>query len=220
MDKQGAPPNSGLTVAVLGATGNLGGHYTQQALEAGHTLRALARTVTKLTIANHPSVTAIQGDATSSDDVAQLVDGADVVVSCVGNPNRSLHIMEATANNILAAAVRQPEPPRCIFISSIGVGGSSWLIGAILRIIGRDKAGFADYEAADHRIRSERTVPVTLVRPYALTDKPGTGRYRATTKSPVHFAKPIARADVASFLLDATTDPQWDGPRGIQLTGT
>ncbi len=208
-----------LTIALLGATGNVGGHYARQALEAGHALRALARTVTKLTIAEHPSVTTIQGDATSPDDVAQVVDGADVVASCVGNPNRSLHIMEATANNVLAAAVRQPDPPRCIFISTIGVGGSSWLIGAILRIIGRDPAGFADYEAADLRIRDEKTVPVTLVRPYALTDKPGTGCYRATTKSPIHFARPIARADVASFLLDATTNPQWDGPNGIQVTG-
>lgn len=220
MDNEAQPANPGLTVAVLGATGNLGGRYAQQALDADHTLRALARAVTKLTIANQPAMTAIEGDATSPDDVAQLVDGADVVVSCVGNPNRSLHIMEATANNVLAAAARQPEPPRCIFISSIGVGGSSWFIGAILRIIGRDKAGFADYEAADHRIRSETTVPVMLVRPYALTDKPGTGCYRATTKSPIHFAKPIARADVARFLLDATTDPQWDGPQGIQITGT
>ena len=219
MHDETQPPDQGLTVAVLGATGNLGGHYARQALEAGHTLRALARTVTKLTIAEHPSVTPIQGDATSPDDVAQVVDGADVVVSCVGNPNRSLHIMETTANNVLAAAVRQPETPRCIFISTIGVGGSSWLIGAILRIIGRDPAGFADYEAADLRIRDEKTVPVTLVRPYALTDKPGTGRYRATTKSPIHFAKPIARADVARFLLDATTDPRWDGPEGVQITG-
>ena len=213
------PPYRGLTVAVLGATGNLGGHYAHQALEAGHTVRALARTVTKLTIADHPSVTPIQGDATNPGEVDKLIDGADVVVSCVGNPSRSHHIMEATANHVLAAAGRQPDPPRCLFISSIGVGGSSWLIGAILRIIGRDPAGFADYEAADHRIRTETTVPVALVRPYALTDKPGTGRYRASAKSPIHFAKPIARADVAAFLFDATTNPQWDGPHGIQVTG-
>jgi len=38
----------------------------------------------------------IQGDASNSEDVAKLIAGADVVVSCVGNPNRSLHIVGAT----------------------------------------------------------------------------------------------------------------------------
>ena len=177
--------------------------------------------MTKLTIADHPSVTPIQGDATNGGDVASLIDGADVVVSCVGNPNRSLHIMEATANNVLAAAVRQPEPPRCIFISSIGVGGSSWLIGAILRIIGRDKAGFADYEAADHRIRNEKDSSShagPALRPHRQArhrSLPGHHQIPRST-SPSPSPAPTSPA----FLLDATTDPQWDGPRGIQLTGT
>lgn len=208
---------STLTVAVLGATGNLGGHYAQQALAAGHRLRALARSMTKLTIAEQPEVTAIQGDATSPDDVARVVAGANVVVSCIGGDKHS-QIMEATANNILSAAAQQPHPPRCIFVSSIGLGGTSLLIGWILgRIAG--KPTWADYEAADLRIRTEQNVPVTLVRPYALTDKPGRGAYHATTKSPITFARPITRADAATFLLDATTNPYWDGPEGIQVTG-
>ncbi len=219
MHDNSQPNIQALTVAVLGATGKLGGKYAQAALDAGHSLRALARNVSELDIADHPSVTPVQGDAAVPDDVAELVAGADVVVSCVGNPSKSLHIMEATANNVLAAAARQPTPPRCIFISSIGVGGTSWFIGALLRMIGRDAAGFADYEAADLRIRSEPNVPALAVRPYALTDKPGTGRYKTTTKSPVHFARSIARADVAAFLLDVTTDPRWDSTSGVQVTG-
>lgn len=219
MQHDSEPNSQALTVAVLGATGKVGGHYARGALDAGHSLRALARNVSKLAIADHASVTPIQGDAADPDDVAELVTGADVVVSCVGNPSKSLHIMEATANNLLAAAARQETPPRCIFISTIGVGGTSWFIGALLRMIGRDAAGIADYEAADLRIRSETSVPALAVRPYALTDKPGTGRYKTTTKSPVHFARPIARADVAAFLLDATTDPQWDSTSGVQITG-
>ena len=208
---------STLTVAVLGATGNLGGHYTQQALAAGHKLQALARSVTKLTIAEQSGVTAIQGDATSTDDVAQVVTGANVVVSCIGG-NKHSQVMEVASKNILSAAAQQPHPPRCIFVSSIGLGGTSPLIGWILeRIAG--KPTWPDYEAADLRIRTERNVPVTLVRPYALTDKPGKGAYHATTKSRITFARPITRADAATFLLDATTNPYWDGPEGVQLTG-
>jgi uncharacterized protein YbjT (DUF2867 family) len=169
-------------------------------------------------VRHHPAVTAIQGDAASPEDVARLLEGVDVVVSCVGNPDKHTLIMEAVANNVLDAAGQRPEPPRCIFISSIGLGGTSWLIGKVLERIG-GRPNWADYQAADLRIRSEQRVPVALVRPYALTSKPGKGTYKATTRTPITFAKPIARADVARFLLDATTDPQWDGPRGIQITG-
>ena len=214
-----------LTIALLGATGNVGGHYARLALDAGHSLRALARNPAKLDPiipngADHPNVIAIAGDATSPDDIANLIKGADVVVSCLGNPTKGVHIMTAAANNVLEVAAKQPEPPRCIFISSVGMGGTSWFIYKVLELMGRDKAGTADYETADQRLRTETTVPVTIVRPYALNDKPPKGTYNATTKSPMHLAKPITHADVAAFLLDATTNPQWDGPTGVQLSGT
>jgi nucleoside-diphosphate-sugar epimerase len=207
-----------LTIALLGGSGNVGGHYATAALEAGHSIRALARNVDKLAIADHSDVTAIQGDATSASDVGALIDGADVVVSCVGNPNKQIHIMEATANNILSAAAKIPSPPRCIFISSMGCGGSSWLLAKVLGPIG-GRASWVDYEAADLRIRDEKEVPFVLLRPYGMNDKPGKGTYKISGKSSVTFALPIPKADVAKFLLDATTDNQWDGPAGVQLTG-
>lgn len=215
---------SSLTVALLGATGNVGGHYARLALDAGHSLRALARNPAKLDSiipngADHPNVTAIAGDATNPDDIATLIDGADVVVSCLGNPAKGVHIMTAAANTVLEVAAKQPAPLRCIFISSVGMGGTSWFIYKVLELMGRDKAGTADYETADQRLRNETTVPVTIVRPYALNDKPPKGTPNATTKSPMHFAKPIARADVAAFLLEATTNPQWDGLTGVQISG-
>ena len=132
-----------LTIALLGATGNVGGHYARLALDAGHSLRALARNPAKLDPiipngADHPNVIAIAGDATNPDDIANLIKGADVVVSCLGNPTKGVHIMTAAANNVLEVAAKQPEPPRCIFISSVGMGGTSWFIYKVLELIGRD----------------------------------------------------------------------------------
>ena len=126
--------------------------------------------------------------------------------------------MEAAANNVLTAAAAQSEPPRCIFISSIGMGDSSWLIGRLLRIIG-GKASFEDYDRADARIRAEETVPFVLVRPAALNDKPGTGKYRASDTWKGTFARPIPRADVAKFLVDAVADMGWDRKPGVQIGG-
>ena len=79
-----------LTLAFLGGSGNVGGQYATAALDAGHSIQVLARNVDKLPIADHSDVTAIQGDATSASDVGAPIDGADVVVSCVGNPNKQI----------------------------------------------------------------------------------------------------------------------------------
>ena len=204
-------------VAVLGATGKVGGLFVAGALSAGYKLRVLVRSPDKLQPSEHPMIEVSVGDARSYDDVAAIVAGSDVVVSCLGNVG-DLLLMEAAANNVLTAAAAQSEPPRCIFISSIGMGDSSWLIGRLLRIIG-GKASFEDYDRADARIRAEETVPFVLVRPAALNDKPGTGKYRASDTWKGTFARPIPRADVAKFLVDAVADKGWDRKPGVQIGG-
>ena len=204
-------------IAVLGATGKVGKIFVTEALEADYMLRVLVRNPDKLEPCEHPMLQVVVGVAQSADDVAAVVSGSVVVVSCLGNVG-GLLLMETAANNVLNAAAAEDVPPRCIFLSSIGMGNSSWLIGRILRIIG-GKASFEDYQRADARIRAENTVPTVLVRPAALNDKPGTGRYRASDRWKGTFARPIPRADVAKFLLDAAADTRWDRMSGVQLGG-
>ena len=140
-----------------------------------------------------------------------------VVVSCLGSTGKHF-IMYSAYNNILNAAAKQPQPPRCIMISSVGLGGTSWLLKLMLTMIA-GRATLADFEHADKRVREETVVPFVLVRPYALTDKPGNGRYHATQKQNATFMRPISRADVATFMVDAVDNRQWDGKRGVQLGG-
>lgn len=203
-----------MRIALLGATGAVGGHFLNKALAAGHEVSALVRSPAKLP--ERPDLSVLKGDATHADDVLALVTGTDAVVSCVGNP-KGHRIMEMTAEAVLAAAAAQPVPPKCLFISSIGCGGSSWLIKQILSMIG-GRAGFADYDRADARIARETFVPHVLVRPAALKEKPGNGKYRAFTGDGT-FARPITKEDVAEFLLAALTTTTWDTPGGIQLAG-
>lgn len=88
----------------------------------------------------------------------------------------------------------------------------------MLTLIG-GKASFTDYEKADKPIREEKSVPFVLVRPYALTDKEGKGKYFFTKKQNGTFLKSISRVDVAKFMLDAVKDNQWDGSPGVLLGG-
>ena len=119
----------------------------------------------------HKNLKTVQGDATSKDDVAKLCAGADVVVSCVGQPPRAAtHIMEKTAANILAG-----KPKKIIVVSSLGLCGSSPLIRyALLPIAG--SLNLRDAERADALVR-DANCPWVCVRPAALGDGAGKGKY-------------------------------------------
>jgi len=203
-----------MRIALFGATGAVGGHFLNKALAAGHEVAALVRTPEKLT--EHTNLSALKGDVTSPSDVAKVILGDDVVVSCLGNVKGVL-IMEIAAKAILEASAKQSKPQKCFFISSIGCGGTSWVVKKMLQLIG-GRSSFADYERADARISSEGEVPYVLVRPAALKEKPGNGKYRVFQGDGT-FARPIAKEDVAEFLFDAISSNQWDGRGGLQLAG-
>lgn len=203
-----------MKIALFGATGAVGGYFLNKALAAGHEVIALVRSPEKL--GAQANLIAVKGDVTDASDVQSVVEQADVVVSCLGNVKGVL-IMEKAAEAILQAAVAQPNLPKCLFVSSIGCGGTSWIVLQLLRLF-NGRAGFDDYERADERIASETRVPYALIRPAALKEKPGNGKYRAFQGDGT-FARPMAKEDAAAFLFDALESDQWDGNSGFQLAG-
>ena len=206
-----------MTITVFGANGNLGSHFVNQALEAGFKIKAFVRNSSTYEYSNNSKVEVIEGNATNIEDIEKAVTKTDVIVSCLGNPKK-VQIMYKSHDNILTATSKQTNIPKCILISSIGCRGTSWIIKQMLTPIG-GKSSFDDYEKADKRISEEKSVPFVLVRPYALTDKEGRGKYYVTKKQNGTFLKSISRADVAKFMLDAVTDDQWDGSPGVLLGG-
>jgi hypothetical protein len=94
------------TVALLGATGMVGGYLLQEALSRGHTVRALARTPAKLD-AWRGQITIIEGDARDPAIIEQLLRGSDVVINALGpvkaDGNASRGINTAVTANILHA---------------------------------------------------------------------------------------------------------------------
>ena len=85
--------------------------------------------------------------------------GANIVVSCVGETKEG-PIMEHTARSVLDAARTQENPPKTIFISSLGCGGTSWVVKMISILMGGAKV-FDDYNKADALIIKETTVPMS-----------------------------------------------------------
>ena len=203
-----------MRIGLFGATGSVGGHFLNKTLAAGHEVTALVRKPEKFR--EHTNLSVLKGDVTSPSDVAKVFIGADLAVSCLGNVKGVL-IMEKATEAILQAAAEQSNPPKCLFISSVGCSGTSWVVKQLLQIIG-GRAGFADYERADARISREANIPYVLIRPAALKEKPGNGKYRVFQGDGT-FVRPIAKEDVAEFLFDAISRNQWDGRGGFQLAG-
>lgn len=203
-----------MKIALFGATGAVGGHFLKKVLDAGHEVIALVRSPEKLS--EQPNLKLAKGDVTNTSEVQRVIDRADVVVSCLGNVKGVL-IMEKAANAILEASAKQSKSQRCLFVSSIGCGGTSWVVKQMLQLIG-GRSSFADYERADARISGEVEVPYVLVRPAALKEKRGNGKYRVFQGDGT-FARPIAKEDLAEFLFDAISSNQWDGRGGFQLAG-
>lgn len=97
------------------------------------------------------------------------------------------------------ANIMEAKPQRVIYISSLGLCGSSPMIRYILLPIAGG-ANIRDGERADDLCRNA-SCPWTVVRPAGLSDAVGKGKYLATEATGASF-RAISRDDVALFLAD------------------
>jgi putative NADH-flavin reductase len=263
-----------MRIALLGATGGIGGHLLAWALAEGHDVHALARRPDQLraqpglltapapagselpaqqassgsavpgrlapassSVAVSPPasgrgvgspaasgpaasgsrpgrLTVIAGDALDPGAVAEVVAGADAVLSALGprgpRSTRNAGLLAAAAAGLVDGMDRAGSR-RLISVSAAGafIAGDpdkGWLIKAILpRVFA---APFADTRAAEAAIRASG-LDWTLVRPARLVNRPATGRYRVRADYPPPGGRKIARADVAQFMALALTEGAW-----------
>ncbi|MDC0214921.1 NAD(P)H-binding protein [Gammaproteobacteria bacterium] len=202
------------SVAVVGATGRVGRHVFQGALDRGFKVRALVRNPDKFSVVGDATV--IQGDISDPERVRELVDGVDVVLSVLGSrPKESMIVGGGTG--VLVEVIRRLETkPRVIHMSSLGIGDSydqcrklSWFFAVLMaRHLLREV--FEDMEVAENILNESPEISSVRVRPTVLTGRSQT-RYRcvAAHEEPGKFF--IARKQVAEFFLDAVHDKSWDG---------
>jgi putative NADH-flavin reductase len=198
-----------MQIAILGATGGIGGHVLSWALEAGYPVRALARSPQALAPA--PGLTITRGDALDADAVAEVIDGADAVVSALGPRGAKAAGLLAGAAANTVAAMQKTGARRLVCVSAAGAyitadPHTNWLVKMILpRVLARQ---FADTRQMEDVIRATE-LDWTLVRASRLTNRPGTGRYRVSPDYPPPGGWKISRADVAHFIAAVLADDGW-----------
>lgn len=95
-----------MKIAVFGATGGTGKQVVEQALAAGHQVRALVRNPARLTLA-HANLTVVTGNVLDAANVEETLQGADAVVVSLGNTDPNPDYIVSLGTQVIVAAMQR-----------------------------------------------------------------------------------------------------------------
>jgi len=193
-----------MRVLIIGASKGIGLDTTLQALDAGHNVRALARSATAIAISN-PSLEKMRGDALKTDDVETALVGVSVVIQTfgvgLGDLFRPVHLF-SDASRVLIQAMKIQGVKRLICVTGFGAGDSRSSISCLQRLPFQIVFGRAyDDKSLQEQLIKESELDWTIARPGVLTSGPRTGHYQILSEASQWRNGIISRADVAEFLV-------------------
>jgi putative NADH-flavin reductase len=196
-------------VLIIGASKGIGLETVRQALEAGHQVRAFARSAASIDITDS-KLEKFAGDALKSRDVEAALSGIDVVVQTlgvgVGDLFRPVHLF-SDATRVLVAAMRARHVARLITVTGFGAGDSRSSISCLQYVPFRLMLGRAyDDKTVQERLIKNSGLDWTIARPGVLTGGRRTRHYQVLGASSQWRNGIISRADVADFLVQQIED--------------
>jgi hypothetical protein len=116
------------TVLIIGASRGIGLETVKAALEAGHSVRALARSARRIPL-DHPKLEKMVGDALEMTAVKRALTGIDAVTQSLGVSAGPEIIFEPTrlfskATRVLVTAMQEARVKRLICVTGFGAGDS------------------------------------------------------------------------------------------------
>jgi putative NADH-flavin reductase len=209
-----------LRVLIIGASKGIGLETTRQALNAGHHVRALARSAADIAISNS-NLEKIRGDALKAEDVEAALVEVDVVIQTLGvglgDLFRPVHLC-SDATQVLIVAMRGQGVKRLICVTGFGAGDSRASISCLQRLPFQIVLGRAYREKSlQERLIQESGLDWTIARPGILTGGPRTGRYKILPDSSQWRNGTISRADVADFLVRQIGDASYIGKAPVLI---
>lgn len=198
-----------MRVLIVGASKGIGLETTRQALRAGYSVRALARSAAGIALSD-PGLEKVRGDALNCAEVEAALVGVDVVIQSLGVGFGELFrpvSLFSNSTRLLIAAMKSQSVKRLICVTGFGAGDSRASISLLQRLPFKIVFGRAyEDKSLQERLIKESALDWTIVRPGVLTGGPRTGRYKVLIEPPEWRNGAISRSDVADFLVRNVKD--------------
>jgi putative NADH-flavin reductase len=198
-----------MKITIFGATGKVGRHLVDQALERGDRVTAFVRDPSKLTTQRHERLKVVQGNVQNPKDVEQAVAGTDAVLSALGQTKTSSKDVLTEGIKNIVAAMNKHGVRRLVSLTGAGVRDPKdepklvdRVIGSLLKLLQRDLLEDAVGAA---RVIQESDLDWVIVRAPVLNEGEKKGEYRVGYVGKESGTR-LSRADLAGFMLEQTTD--------------
>ena len=203
-----------MKILLVGATGGTGKEILQQALAQNHEVTALVRNPAAITLQNE-HLHVVQGDVLNSNSIEQAVIGQEAVICALGlslSASRKPTTIYSDGTRNLIAAMNKQGVRRLICITGVGSGDSRGHGGFLYDNIFLPlllSGGYADKTRQEEVIK-QSDLDWVIVRPGQLNNNAAKGTYRVMLDGKYEM-KGIARADVATFVLEQLTSSTYLG---------
>lgn len=197
-----------MKLVIFGATGKIGRHLVEQALELGHEVTAFVRNPQKLR-APRGNLRVVKGDVLDPAAVRSAIDGCDGVICALGMPLMNKDGLRAKGTANIIRAMEETGVKRLVCLSGLGAGDSWNLLPfhykyLIFPLVMRRL--YADHERQEAHVRNSR-LDWVIVRPANFVDGEHTGAYRhGFTSEDEPVTLKISHGDVADFMLKQSAD--------------
>jgi putative NADH-flavin reductase len=198
-----------MRVLIIGASKGIGLETTRQALAAGHSVCAFARSADAIRLQD-AKLDKFRGDALKVADVEAALEGVDVVIQALGvgfgDLFRPVRLF-SDATRVLIRAMKAKGVNRLIVVTGFGAGDSREAIGLMRSLPFSLVFGRAyDDKSEQERLIRQSSLEWTIARPGLLTDGRRTGRAKILADPSQWRNGTISRADVADFLVRQIED--------------
>lgn len=171
-----------MKIAVVGANGRSGKIFVEQALAAGHLVRAGVFTTN--TLRPHPRLLVVPCDATKQSDLERLIKGQDAVASFIGHVKGSPPHVQTDAMRALVSVMPTQHVRRIVSLTGTGVrfpGDHITLVDRILNMSialidparvrdGRDHVEILKQSKLDWTVLRVLKLQNTTPRPFTLRE--------------------------------------------------
>lgn len=199
-----------MNLIVFGSTGSVGMYIVKQALQEGHQVTAFTRSPEKLATLQQPLLKIFKGDLADEQAVHTAVTNQDAVLCAIGDGSKGG--IRSLGTKHIIDAMEKVGTRRLICETTLGLGDSKgnlnffWkyiMFGLLL------KKAFKDHQLQEEYL-FKSNLDYTIVRPAAFTDGERTNNFKVGfSGNATGLSLKIARADVASFMLEQVATNQY-----------